>query len=126
MQRYYKKVVEIANFEFWCKQLLYNFTSEEFRVMSKKEFKTISYFIKYYFNWSMNWSELEYCIEEFLMREKKENIDALKREVETMYMLNDSELIREVAYDLGDRGMPTHRALDMIKVLYTKTRKSNK
>lgn len=45
-----------------------------------------------------------------------------------MYMLNDPELIREVAYDLGNRGMPTDRALDMIKVLYTKTweRKSNK
>ena len=84
--------------------------------------------IKHYFNWFMNYSDLEYCIEEFFMREKNENIEALIREVEAMYMLNDPELIREVAYDLGNRGMPTDRALDMIKVLYTKTweRKSNK
>lgn len=35
-------------------------------------------------------------------------------------MLNDSEVIREVSYKLGDRGIPTNKALDMIALLYMK------
>lgn len=89
--------------------------------MNTKKFNTIGYFVKHYFNWSMDYSDLECCIEDFLMREKKESIEAFKKEIETMYMLNDPKLIREVAYGLGNRGMPTDKALNMIELLYMKT-----
>lgn len=88
-----------------------------------KQFETVGYFVKHYFNWSMNYSDLENCIEDFLIRENKEKIKTFRKEIEIMYMLNDSELIREVAYRLGDRGMPTDKALNMIKLLYVKTQK---
>ena len=94
--------------------------------MNIKKFNTIGYFIKHYFNWSMGWSELESCIDDFLIRENEESIEALKKEIEEMYMLNDSHLIREVAYRIGNRGMPADKALNMIKLLYIKTRKENK
>ena len=88
--------------------------------MNIQEFNTVGYFIKHYFNWSMNYSDLESCIEDFLMREKKEDIKCFKKEIETLYMLNDSDVIREVSYKLGDRGIPTNKALDMIALLYMK------
>lgn len=89
--------------------------------MNVKQFSMIGYFIKYYFNWSMDYSDLETCIEEFLSRENKQNIETFKKEIEIMYELNNPELIREVAYRLGDRGIPTDKALNMIKLIYTKT-----
>lgn len=104
-----------------CSCLIDNKRKEGFREVNIKEFNTIGYFIKYYFNWSMNYAELEDCIEDFLMREKEENIKVFIKEIERMYRLNDPELIRKVAYELGDRGMPTDKALYMIKLLYTKT-----
>ncbi len=56
----------------------------------------------------MNYSDLDSCIEEFLIREKRENIKSFKNEIEILYMLNNPEVIREVSYKLGDRGMPTN------------------
>lgn len=94
--------------------------------MDINKFNTIGYFIACYFNWSMDWSELESCIEDFLISENEKSIEAFKKEIEEMYMLNDSDLIREVAYRLGNRGMPTDKALNMIKLLYIKTQKENR
>ena len=54
------------------------------------------------------------------------SIKAFIKEIERMYILNDPELIRKVAYELGDRGMPTDKALYMIKLLYTKTQQKKK
>ena len=94
--------------------------------MNINKFNTVGYFISHYFNSSMDWSELESCIEDFLIRENEESIKAFRKEIETMHMLNDSDLIREVAYRLGNRGMPADKALNMIKLLYIKTWKENK
>lgn len=89
--------------------------------MNIQEFNTVGYFMKRYFNWSMNYSDLESCIEDFLMSEKKEDIKSFKKEIETLYMLNNPEVIREVSYKLGNRGMPTNKALGVIALLYTRT-----
>lgn len=94
---------------------------EENKKMNVKQFSMIGYFIKHYFNWSMDYSDLESCIEDFLIRENKQNIEALKKEIKIMYRLNDPELIREVSYRLGDRGIATDKALNMIKLIYIKT-----
>lgn len=89
--------------------------------MNVYEFSTVGYFMKHYFNWSMDYSDLENCIEDFLMRENVTNVNAFKKEIETLNMLNSPEIIREVSYNLGNRGMPTDKALDMMKLLFTKT-----
>lgn len=92
--------------------------------MNIKQFKTIGYFIQSYFNWSVDYSELDSCIKDFLTSENEEKIEACRKEVEALYTLNDPDLIREVSYRLGDRGMPADKALNMIKRLYCKTQKT--
>ena len=91
--------------------------------MNIYEFSTIGYFISHYFNWSMDYSDLENCIDDFLMRENIADIKAFKKEIKTLYQLNSPEIFREVSYNLGNRGMPTDKALGIIKLLYTKTHK---
>lgn len=88
--------------------------------MNINGFGTIGYFIKNYFNCSMDWSELESCAEDFFTGEKKETVEAFKKEIEIMFRLNDPELIREVSYRLGDRGMPGDKAIKMVALLYEK------
>ena len=89
--------------------------------MNIKKFSIIGYFIKNYFNWSKNYSELEGCVEDFLAGEKEETVEAFKKEAEALYLRNDPDLIREVSYRLGDRGMPAKKAINMVKLLYIKT-----
>ncbi|MDE5894311.1 MAG: hypothetical protein K2H45_15465 [Acetatifactor sp.] len=60
--------------------------------MNINKFSTIGYFVKNYFNWSMDYSELESCIEDL-----------------------------EVSYRLGDRGIPAKKAINMVRLLYIKT-----
>lgn len=88
--------------------------------MNLKRFSTIGYFIRNYFNCSMDYSDLESCIDDFFRLEKRENVEAFKKEIETMYILHDPELFREVSYRLGDRGMPAQRAIPMVELLYAK------
>jgi hypothetical protein len=89
--------------------------------MNVHEFSTLGYFMSHYFNWSMDYSDLENCIDDFLMSENIANIKAFKKEIETLYMLNSPETFREVSYRLGNRGMSTEKALGMIMLLYSKT-----
>ncbi len=50
--------------------------------MNAYEFSTIGYFIEHYFNWSMDYSDLENCIVDFLLNENVINIKAFKKEIE--------------------------------------------
>lgn len=69
---------------------------------------------------------MEGCIADFLTKEKEETAEAFKQEVKALYMQNDSELIREVSYRLGDRGIPAKKAIDMVNLLYIKTQREAK
>ncbi len=91
--------------------------------MNAKMFEVFGYFVRSYFNWSMNHADLEKCIDEFLISENEKKIEALRIEVETLHALTEPDLIREVAYRLGDRGMPADKAFNVIELLYVKTRK---
>lgn len=97
------------------------FYKDKIRKMNAYEFGTIGYFISHYFNCSMDYSDLENCIDDFLLKENITIIKAFKKEIEILYMLNSPEIFREVSYNLGSRGMPTDKALDIMKLLYTKT-----
>ena len=81
--------------------------------MDVRQFKTIGYFVKSYYNWSVDKSELERCIEDFFASENEEKKEAFRKEIETIYALHDSDLIREVTYRLGNRGISTADAFNM-------------
>ena len=57
-----------------------------FREIDIKKFHATSYFSEVYFNCSMDWSDLEYLLGDFLMRENQKIVDAFKNEVEILYM----------------------------------------
>lgn len=88
--------------------------------MNIKNFSTIGYFIKNYFNGSMDYSDLESCIDDFFKWEKRETVEAFKNEIETMFILRDPDLFREVFFRLGDRGIPTKKAIPMVELLFTR------
>ena len=52
--------------------------------MDIKIFSTVGYFAEVYFNCSMDWSDLESVIGDFLMREDKQTIEAFQNEVERL------------------------------------------
>lgn len=89
--------------------------------MKCNRFNTFGYFIKNYFNWSMDYADLENLVEEFKRLENKEEIETFKNEMETLYILNDPDFIRRLVYNYGKRGMTTEKAINMIKLLYIKT-----
>ena len=98
--------------------------NKEGYLMKIDGFKTVGYFVRHYFNWSMDDSDLEDLIEDFLNRENEEVIESFRNEIETLYFFKDIDLIREVFYKLGKRGIATNKAISIIELLYKKTRKS--
>lgn len=92
-----------------------------FERLDINQFSTIGYFIQCYFNWSVDYLELEDVIEEFLMKENSETIRAFRKEIVIMYELKNPDLFRVVSYRLGDRGISTKKALYVMEMLYTKT-----
>lgn len=89
--------------------------------MNIKRFSTVRYFAELYFNCSMNWSELESLIGDFLMREDKQTIEAFKNEVEILYMyaLEGTMPLENIAGILtGKRGAPKQGAESVIKLFY--------
>ena len=91
--------------------------------MNISRFDTVGYFIKHYFNWSMNDSDLENLIEDFLERENKETIKEFRSEIEILYLLNNTDIITEVFSKLGNRGVKTKEAKGTVKMLYEKSKK---
>lgn len=94
--------------------------------MNINRFSTVGYFIKHYFNWSMDASDLENLIEHFFEMENQETINDFRNEVKILYLLNDTDIIREVFYKLGNRGIKTKEAISIIKNLYKTTENNSK
>lgn len=91
--------------------------------MSIKNFSTVGYFAEVYFNCSMDLSDLESLIEDFLMREDTETIEAFKNEVEVlhMYALEGTMPVKDIASILIHRGISSNKiAEDVIKIFYDK------
>lgn len=90
--------------------------------MALKIFSTLGYFAEVYFNCSMNWSDLENLIEDFLMRENKQTIDAFKNEIDILYMyaIENTMSIKDIAGILTGRGVKKQDAESIIKLFYDK------
>lgn len=96
--------------------------------MNLKRFSTLGYFAEVYFNCSMNWSDLENLIEDFLMRENKQTMDAFKNEIDILYMyaMKNTMSIKDIAGILTGRGVQNQDAESIIKLFYNKSIKKIK
>lgn len=74
----------------------------------------------------MDASDLENLIEHFFEMENQETINDFRNEVKILYLLNDTDIIREVFYKLGNRGIKTKEAISIIKNLYKTTENNSK
>lgn len=90
--------------------------------MNLKRFSILGYFAEVYFNCSMNWSDLENLIEDFLMRENKQTIDAFKNEIDILYMyaMENTMSIKDIAGILTGRSVQNQDAESIIKLFYNK------
>ena len=79
------------------------------------------YFAEAYFNCSMNWSELESIIGDFIVSEDKETIEAFKNEVEIlhMYVLEDTMPVRDITGIRTGRRAPDQGEEDVVKIFYS-------
>lgn len=91
--------------------------------MNVKNFCTVRYFAEVYFNCSMNWSDLETLIDDFLMRENKQTIEAFRNEIKILYMyaLENQMLLKDIAGILTGRAIHNQETEHVIKLFYDKS-----
>ncbi len=91
--------------------------------MNVKNFCTVRYFAEVYFNCSMNWSDLEILIDDFLMRENKQTIEAFRNEIKILYMyaLENQMLLKDIAGILTGRATHNQETEHVIKLFYDKS-----
>ena len=96
-----------------------------FREIDIKKFHATSYFSEVYFNCSMDWSDLEYLLGDFLMRENQKIVDAFKNEVEILYMYAVDGVMSEkdIAGILTGRGISNQKAESVINLFYKRVEK---
>lgn len=94
--------------------------------MNVEKFSTVRYFSEAYFNCSMDESDLESLVGDFLMREAKQTIEAFKNEVEILYMyaLEGTMPLEDITGILtGKRGVSKQGAESVIKLFFTSIQK---
>ena len=91
-------------------------------MMNQIRFDTLRYFAKVYFNCSMNWSDLENLIDDFMMRENKQIIDDFKNEIDILYMyaMENTMSAKDIAGILTCRATKNQEAESIIKLFYDK------
>lgn len=89
-------------------------------MMNQIRFDTLRYFAKAYFNCSMNWSDLENLIDDFMMRENKQIIDDFKNEIDILYMyaVENTMSAKDIAGILTCRATKNQEAESIIKLFY--------
>lgn len=78
------------------------------------------YFIECYFNWSMDYADLESLIEDYISRENPIYIIGLRAEVNVLYALDNPRKIKELVYTYGTRTLKLEQAGNMIGLLHKK------
>lgn len=96
--------------------------------MNIKRFSTMRYFVDTYFNCSMDWSDLEPLVEDFLMNENKDKIEAFRSEIELLhiYELEKRMSVKDIASILTGRGISDQKAESVIKLFNDKSVKNLK
>lgn len=90
------------------------------QVKMPNEYKNFKYFIECYFNWSMDYIELEKLIIDYINRERKEYIKGLQEEVNELYNSKDPVFIKKLIYKFGRRNLSVKKVNAMIELLCNK------
>ncbi|WP_431089920.1 contact-dependent growth inhibition system immunity protein [Paenibacillus sp. 8b26] len=83
-------------------------------------YENLKYFIESYFNWSMDYADLENLIEEFKSRELPAYVEGLTQEIEEINELKTWDSVQEFVYLYGQRNLNIKRIERMIELLLTK------
>ena len=83
-----------------------------------ENYPCLIYFIEYYFNWSMNYDDLEKLAGEYLEIENDKYISLLKEEIKKLKNLpNSSEILKQMIYDYGSRKLNSEKSMKMLNLL---------
>ena len=81
----------------------------------------LKYFIECYFNWSMDYTDLEQLVSDYLEIENDNYISLLKEEIQKLQTLsNSSEIVKEMTYDYGSRVLSLEKSIEMLNILIKK------
>ncbi|KAF6554584.1 hypothetical protein G9G63_26765 [Paenibacillus sp. EKM202P] len=83
-------------------------------------YENLKYFIENYFNWSMDFADLENLIEEFKSRELPAYVEGLTQEIEEINELKTWDSVQEFVYLYGQRNLNIKKIERMIELLLTK------
>ncbi|MCV9948826.1 contact-dependent growth inhibition system immunity protein [Paenibacillus sp. BT-177] len=83
-------------------------------------YENLKYFIESYFNWSMDFADLENLIEEFKSRELPAYVEGLTQEIEEINELKNWDNVQEFVYLYGQRNLNIKKIECMIELLLTK------
>ena len=83
-----------------------------------ENYPCLIYFIECYFNWSMNYDDLEKLAGEYLEIENDKYISLLKEEIKKLKNLpNSSEILKQMIYDYGSRKLNSEKSMKMLNLL---------
>ena len=85
------------------------------------DYPCLKYFIECYFNWSMDYTDLERLASDYLKIENDNYISLLKEEIKKLHTLsNSSEIVKEMTYDYGSRVLSLEKSTEMLNILIKK------
>jgi len=89
--------------------------------MAVKKYEDIfEYFVDSYFNWSMNYTDLNDLADQYLNNEIELWIIPMRERVKELYELNNPQHIKDLVYRYGRRALNLEEAQNMIESLYQK------
>ncbi len=82
------------------------------------DYPYLKYFIECYFNWSMDYVDLNQLAAECLKIENEKHILPFKKEIEKLQTLsNSSEMVKEMVYNYGNRILSLEKSKEMLNIL---------
>ena len=79
-----------------------------------RDYPYLKYFIECYFNWSMDYVDLNQIAAEYLKIENEKHILPFKKEIEKLQTLSDSS---EMVYNYGNRILSLEKSKEMLNIL---------
>ncbi|BFH65138.1 hypothetical protein [Paenibacillus azoreducens] len=86
----------------------------------RTKYENLKYFIESYFNWSMDYTDLEKLIEEFISRELPVYIRGLSQEINIISEQRNWSEIKDFVYLNGRRNLNIKKTQEMIELLQKK------
>ncbi|ANY65699.1 hypothetical protein BBD42_03895 [Paenibacillus sp. BIHB 4019] len=84
------------------------------------KYENLKYFIESYFNWSMDYADLDKLMDEFEERELPFQVDGLCQEIKEIDELRNWEEIKKIIYLHGRRNLTIKKVEQMIELFMIK------